>query len=434
MNLVYSKYNTIIIYKEYYLLFNTLRKELLLLDNFLKELIESVQHYDNSDELHKIHSEFYEILKDKKFLVSRRENELEIAESYINSMNSDISHYKLIINPTMNCNFKCWYCYETHIKDSKMDNNIIEKVSKLISNILDINELRSFELSFFGGEPFLYYKKVILPLLHVTNKICNEKNVDLSVSFTTNGYLITTEIVDQIRKYSSKVSYQITLDGDENEHDKVRFVSKNKGSYREIVNNIKIVAENNNIVTLRINYTKSNFSSIINILGDFEKMSQNIKDNITISLHKVWQEEFKIKDKEYEEIRKRIKILGFKIPSSLMVDAVKYSCYADKKNQATINYNGDVYKCTARDFNKDNIEGTIDDLGNIIWNSRNDYRNETRLLNKPCKECFLLPMCAGGCSQHALEHGLRNKEYCVHDFNEENKKQFVLEYLENVLQ
>lgn len=34
MNLVYSKYNTIIIYKEYYLLFNTLRKELLLLDNF----------------------------------------------------------------------------------------------------------------------------------------------------------------------------------------------------------------------------------------------------------------------------------------------------------------------------------------------------------------------------------------------------------------
>ena len=94
------------------------------------------------------------------------------------------------------------------------------------------------------------------------------------------------------------------MDGDENEHDKVRFVSKNKGSYREIVNNIKIVAENNNIVTLRINYTKSNFSSIINILGDFEKMSQNIKDNITISLHKVWQEEFKIKDKEYEEIRK----------------------------------------------------------------------------------------------------------------------------------
>ena len=73
-------------------------------------------------------------------------------------MNSDISHYKLIINPTMNCNFKCWYCYETHIKDSKMDNNIIEKVSKLISNILDINELRSFELSFWR-RTFLYYKK-----------------------------------------------------------------------------------------------------------------------------------------------------------------------------------------------------------------------------------------------------------------------------------
>ncbi|WP_415779278.1 SPASM domain-containing protein [Elizabethkingia occulta] len=172
----------------------------------------------------------------------------------------------------------------------------------------------------------------------------------------------------------------------------------------------------------------------MNILKDFEDISQSIKDNITISLHKVWQEEFEANENEYEKIKNRINVLGFKMPNSLMVDAVKYSCYADKKNHATINYNGDVYKCTARDFNKDNVEGTIDDLGNIIWNSRNDYRNETRLLNKPCKECFLLPMCAGGCSQHALEHGLRNKEYCVHDFNEENKKQFVLEYLESVLQ
>ncbi|OPC67644.1 hypothetical protein [Elizabethkingia occulta] len=91
MELVYSKYNTILIYKEYYLLFNTLRKELLVLDDFLKELIESVQHYNNSEELHKIHSEFYEILENKKFLVSKAENELETAESYINSVNSDTS-------------------------------------------------------------------------------------------------------------------------------------------------------------------------------------------------------------------------------------------------------------------------------------------------------------------------------------------------------
>ena len=63
-----------------------------------------------------------------------------------------------------------------------------------------------------------------------------------SICFFYNKWLFNYyRNCDQIRKYSSKVSYQITLDGDENEHDKVRFVSKNKGSYREIVNNIKLL-------------------------------------------------------------------------------------------------------------------------------------------------------------------------------------------------
>ncbi|HOH74428.1 MAG TPA: hypothetical protein PKW38_01450, partial [Paludibacteraceae bacterium] len=49
-------------------------------------------------------------------------------------------------------------------------------------------------------------------------------------------------------------------------------------------------------------------------------------------------------------------------------DSVRESCYGDKKNQATINFNGDVYKCTARDFKPENREGVLMDDGTIEWN------------------------------------------------------------------
>ncbi|WOC53178.1 hypothetical protein BPO_p0095 (plasmid) [Bergeyella porcorum] len=51
---------------------------------------------------------------------------------------------------------------------------------------------------------------------------------------------------------------------------------------------------------------------------------------------------------------------------SILVDAVENSCYANKINHSTINYDGIVYKCTARDFNLKNHEGRLSSDGNII--------------------------------------------------------------------
>ena len=50
-----------------------------------------------------------------------------------------------------------------------------------------------------------------------------------------------------------------------------------------------------------------------------------------------------------------------------------------------INYNADIYKCTARDFTKQNRARYIDDEGELIW--ENDYlerRMVSKFQNKPC--------------------------------------------------
>ena len=63
--------------------------------------------------------------------------------------------YRLTINPTLNCNFSCWYCYETHNK-KYMSNEVKQRILKLIDNIVSKQDIQYFELDWFGGEPLLY--------------------------------------------------------------------------------------------------------------------------------------------------------------------------------------------------------------------------------------------------------------------------------------
>ncbi|MCL1934639.1 MAG: hypothetical protein FWF53_12600 [Candidatus Azobacteroides sp.] len=42
-------------------------------------------------------------------------------------------HHRLIIMPTLNCNFSCWYCYETHTK-AMMSSDTVCNIIEYIKN------------------------------------------------------------------------------------------------------------------------------------------------------------------------------------------------------------------------------------------------------------------------------------------------------------
>ena len=82
------------------------------------------------------------------------------------------------------------------------------------------NELKNFNLSFFGGEPFIGYSKVVKKLLPQISGICRQKDVHFSTHFTTNGYLIDEDKAEFLKDYDC--SFQITLDGHRQQHDNAR--------------------------------------------------------------------------------------------------------------------------------------------------------------------------------------------------------------------
>ncbi len=418
-----SMFNTVLPYENSFILFNTLNKSSMLIDEFLKELLEYGKKNNDIIELKKIHPEFYNELLKMGFIISSKKDEIEDVKKLMNFVNEDDSSFYLIVNPTMNCNFKCWYCYETHIKDSKMSNTNLNKIKNLISNKTQDNKLKTFTLAFFGGEPLLYYKQTVLPLMEYCYPLFTQNNIHLRIFITTNGFLINDEMIKDFRRYNVS-DFQITLDGDEKSHNKVRYVTNDRGSYKEIIGNIIKLVKNNFHITMRINYTTENIGNLNNILKDLSELSIEERKLIFLSLNKVWQETDEGINDVAVEFKRKSADYGFNIPNDKGLDVVNNPCYADKRNQVTVNYNGEIYKCNARDFKTENKLGVLDDNGEMVWNDLANIRSQSRLTNKPCLKCSILPICGGGCSQLALEY--LDKDYCVHNFDEESKMQTAL--------
>lgn len=402
----YSIYNNYIEYDNKFIAFNAMAMTFLHIDPLLMELINN----QTPEQIKTIHPDFYFALKGNGFICNDDSNEYLNAVKLMQEINNDPKSYRLIINPTTSCNFSCWYCYESHSKTSKMSEETIRNVCRYIEKIVSRPELKHFQLSFFGGEPLMYYSDVMLPIADFAHKSAIQHDKDFAIDITSNGYLFNTDRFKKLLKLGLK-SCQITLDGSKELHDKTRFPFNNTGSYSNIINNIHIAVRLGINIVLRINYTKKNLTDLELILKDFEDLSIKERDMITLSMNKVWQETANDLKYDVNKFTEAANEFGFQMPDALLADRVRNPCYADKINEAVINYDGKVYKCNARDFTDDRHEGILNCEGNIIWNKLYHKRNKTRNINQICKTCSIFPICGGGCSQFALENS--GKDYCI---------------------
>lgn len=359
------------------------------------------------------------------FVIDDDYNEIEVYKKYVYDVENDKSIAHLIINPTINCNFKCWYCYEKHTK-SVMAVDVIERLNKLVSKIF--SEKRKLQISFFGGEPLIYYQQVMLPILENTQKAAEKMHGTYYVNMTTNGYLLNSERIKELKKYNYNGA-QITLDGYKDLHDKVRFIAEGKGTYDIIISNIHELAKNEIPVTIRINCTNDNIESIDKIPESFECFTEQEKQQLEFNFQIVWQEGNK------DEISTKMNsIVKSFMQKGLYAEKMSFRefCYADKRNACVINYNGDLYKCTAIDFANIKRDGYLSKSGELVWENESlEKRLSSKLKNVSCLSCRILPLCHGGCTKHSLN---AQGEYCLYDFNDNLKNQVVLDVIEHNIQ
>lgn len=365
------------------------------------------------------------------FIIDDKINELDIIrEKYTKACNSN--HYTLTILPTTDCNFRCWYCYEDHTP-YMMSEKTIDNIKKYISNTIQNNEVESFNLEWFGGEPFLAFWDVVKPITEFAKKQCEDKNIPFSTGATSNGYLIDKNIAEELMALNFKC-FQITLDGEKSLHDQTR-IAPNDSSFETILKNVNYVCEiNKNInIVLRINYDDKNLNPHLLIEQIKALIDEKHRGRVSFILRKVWQVD-KVENGR-EKVLEFIRLAqeaNFKYYHECDLNMDFTPCYAVKKNMKLITPYGSVEKCTTKSNFEEHAIGFLTDHGTIQWKNNlpfDDIYATPLFENSHCLKCRRLPLCMGVCPKCIDTNGnIKDIDQCKGKLNDLAMADAIINY------
>ena len=406
----FSKYVHFLEMEGKHFAFNTANSIVIALNQRLYTLL--VESTTDIDRVKEVSQSLYDGLKDAGMIVPDDYNEAAELIEIFKQQESDPSYFGIIVNPTLDCNLRCWYCYETHTHGSMMDIGTINAVKRLIDYKLQATGLKHLSVSFFGGEPLIGWQKVVMPLLSYGVEQCRGHEVTFSTGFTTNGVLLTTDKLNDLTSLGlGRTSFQISFDGHRSFHDVSRVGANQLPTYDRILGNLVEAAKRGFHINMRFNYTPETVDSFVDIYTDLENLlSNDTKPNIKCNFQQVWQTsgsraDTKVKAQEIANIFTKG---GFRTETDVIYH--RHVCYADRENSVVVNYNGDVFKCTAREFTPSSREGILTADGIIEFNERYSRRMEVKYASPACRECNIMPICNAGCSQNKLER--RSTDFC----------------------
>lgn len=313
-----------------------------------------------------------------------------------------------------------------------MSADLIKALVSFAKRRIDFQQgLKQFQLSFFGGEPLMCFDAVVLPIIKEVYKLCRANDKEFSVNFTTNAYLLNDSIIEKLNGYEP--SFQITLDGGRENHDNTRFTRDKGPSFDVIIENVIKLAEAHMHVILRINYTSANIDSTSEIVAILEALPLSSRKFIRVDYQRVWQDDsarLNVSiDEKVEAFRKRLRKSGYIALNSKINNHVRNSCYGDKANELLVNFNGDVFACTARDFNTESRLGFLTPEGKVEWNEElMKIRRTCRFSKKVCHDCRIAPLCGGGCRTKCMEHA--GHDNCNLGFTQEDIDNIILDKFE----
>lgn len=295
-----SFYNISVPFEGHSLLYNTMSDSLIAFTNEEYSVIKSL--FDNLAAFNEEYPLLYSEMKKAGFIIDDY-NEKELVK-FNNKLCVYENHsYHLTINPTLDCNLRCWYCsieYAQAIHHGGMSQSIVNSLKKHIDYLVTKIRIPALHLDWFGGEPLMFYEEVIRPIAFYAKEITTAKGVVLTQHVTTNATLLNEGMMSEMQSLNF-TSFQIPLDGNAEHHDTIKFTNTNKGTFDIVVQNLNLLPKiiPNAHITLRINYDKKTLFGITDIIP---LLSENAKKHIHVDFQKVWQ--INCTEKEIQQLAK----------------------------------------------------------------------------------------------------------------------------------
>lgn len=292
---------------------------------------------------------------------------------------------ELIILPTERCNLRCTYCYED-FAIGRMSEETIAGIERFLENRME--GLDKINFSWFGGEP-LVAKDIVLRISKFAKALCDQSGVELYGGFTTNAYLLTSDLFEELISYDQRF-FQITLDGWGAQHDELRKFADGRGSFDQIWQNLKSMKSSSGdfSVQLRIHVRRDNLKDIPELIDrlaaefgadprfyiDIQHLRNmggeggaSVVDPLSLTeindLSKKFQLRYAQKSSALNQEDTSELNNASEIKQSYDVDP--YICYAAKPNSLLIRANGRIGKCTVALSDDRNDIGQLNPDGSI---------------------------------------------------------------------
>lgn len=290
---------------------------------------------------------------------------------------------EIYINSTEQCNFRCRYCYED-FRSGRMSSSVIGRVKRFLEKRSTGPE--RMYLNWFGGEP-LVASDVVLDISRYAMDLCAAKRIGFTGSVTTNAWNLTPALMKQLVSVGL-TCYQVTLDGDQKDHDTMRVRADGSGTFSTIWQNLLDLrgSDLDFSMLLRVHLRPGNFESVRSLLarasadlrqdprfviglrplenlggptgGTFEVLDAAVCDEQCRMLQQEFgQQVVPFGTGTADESAAKIEGCGAAV------------CYACKSNAFLIRSDGRIGKCTVA-MNQDfNTVGFLDDDGSLHINS-----------------------------------------------------------------
>ncbi|MDR2406927.1 MAG: radical SAM protein [Bacteroidales bacterium] len=386
---------------------------------------------------------FFNKLIEWGFVIDENRNEIDTLKAKHRIAAIENRDYHLIINPTQECNFNCWYCYETH-PTGHMTEKTVAVVKKHIKQMIEVRRITSLNIGWFGGEPLLYFDEVVYPISLYAKELCAANHLPFGCGVTSNASKINPRMIKKMNEIALS-NFQITLDGGEKRHNRIRN-EKGKPSFDIIVRNIYHLCEQieNIRINLRINYDDKTLEDE-SLESVFNQIPSEYRKFITVDFQRVWQTLKRsnagnnndckdtlqpVENQKKLELHEMCHELGYRctLPSAVFNIGLTHKCYADRYHYAHINYDGKVYSCTARDYTDNQVFGELVDDGQIVWKQDKIIGKIAKapFENEMCLSCKYLPLCMGPCSQAVMDAAPHNLQRICYLNREEIKPETVI--------
>lgn len=422
MSLQWSKYNTLFESEGFgRFCYNALSNTLIELDETRYSLLEACRR--GHDLLGVPENGFFGLLREKLVLVEAGEEEgLLLARHYRRQAAAfETSILRLTICPTLRCNFRCPYCFQTSQKDGRFMN--AETRERLIEWIKEQTNIRALAVAWYGGEPLLAFDTILS---------LTERFLALGLSYekavlVTNGYLLDREKIARLNDLRINL-VQITLDGPPEMHDARRVLADGGPTFSRILENVAALMDSDyaGVCSIRVNVDKRNVEGFLPLREKLLARFQGKKLFVSPAHVDVMGDQ----DQAYDggcyldtgewtsfglELARRHGVRpAWGLHPLGNLDAL---CVAGSYRNFVLGPEGELYKCWDDAGRPGMVVGSIhakDTITNAALLAQ--YSTGVDPYSDPeCRSCAVLPICGGGCPHRRLlekYHDLKGARRC----------------------